>query len=109
MIVKLFDLEEYIFKFDRFQDIVFYRAVIDCLYRSYNSILGPISMSATKTANNNLVLSPKAPGKTNFCLACGTDGIKAGRRYCSKTRRHLDGVEDDPLLEKLPEAGSFQP
>ena len=41
----------------------------------------------TKTANNNLIISPKTPGRTNFCLACGTDGLKAGRRYCSKTCR----------------------
>lgn len=44
-------------------------------------------MPATKTAKNNLILSPKGSGKIKFCPACGTDRVKAGRRYCSETCR----------------------
>lgn len=44
-------------------------------------------MSATKMTNDEMIATSKGTGKTGVCLACGADGIKAGRRYCSKTCR----------------------
>jgi DnaJ domain len=44
-------------------------------------------MSVTKPIHNKMIPSSKGSVKTGVCLACGTDGIKPGRRYCSKTCR----------------------
>ena len=44
-------------------------------------------ISMTKTINNKIIPSSKDTGKRGVCLACGTDGLKPGRRYCSKTCR----------------------
>ena len=51
-----------------------------------SKVLSSKPMSTAKTIKNNIIPSPR-PSKTNTCLACGADGIKRGRRYCSNTCR----------------------
>lgn len=44
-------------------------------------------MTTSKTIQKDIFPVPRGSGKTNTCLACGTEGIKRGRRYCSNTCR----------------------
>jgi hypothetical protein len=51
-----------------------------------SKVLSFKSMPATKTIKKDIIPSSR-PSKTNTCLACGVDGIKPRRRYCSNTCR----------------------
>ena len=44
-------------------------------------------LSTTKTADADLTPWPKKRTTARKCLACGTDQVKAGRRYCSSDCR----------------------